>query len=193
MSKAKYTPKPIDTSDIQLPEELNPLLEAMAKNVHEIWAQERMSQGWTYGEKRDDTLKHHPCLVAYEDLPEEEKKAGEQKKEAQKVPDNETLKNLAETNAENVEKYSKRREEDENNLAALLHLGETYMNSGYSAMNGSTTDEEKEYSKGLLSKATEYFDRYLKLNDSVTVKIDRTLVEYYAGDTDKAVADLKKI
>ena len=44
MSKKNYTPKPIDTSDIQLPEELNPLLEAMAKNVHEIWAQERMQQ-----------------------------------------------------------------------------------------------------------------------------------------------------
>ncbi len=124
---------------------------------------------------------------------EEEKKAEEQKKEEQKVPDNETLKNLAETNAENVEKYSKRLEEDENNLAALLHLGETFMNWGYSAMNSSTTDEEKEYSKGLLNKATEYFDRYLKLNDSVTVKIDRTLVEYYAGDADKAVTDLKKI
>lgn len=73
MKTNDYTPHPIDTSDIQLPEELNPLLEAMAKNVHEIWAQERMNQGWTYGEKRDDTLKHHPCLVAYEDLPEEEK------------------------------------------------------------------------------------------------------------------------
>jgi len=69
----KYIPNPIDTSDIQLPEELNSLLEAMAKNVHEIWAQERINQGWTYGEKRDDTLKHHPCLIAYEDLPEEEK------------------------------------------------------------------------------------------------------------------------
>lgn len=68
-----YTPKPIDTSGVQLPEELNPLLEAMAKNVHEIWAQERISQGWTYGKKRDDEQKHHPCLVAYEDLPEEEK------------------------------------------------------------------------------------------------------------------------
>lgn len=68
-----YTPQPIDTSDIQLPEELNPLLEAMAKNVHEIWAKERIAQGWTYGAKRDDALKHHPCLVPYEDLPEEEK------------------------------------------------------------------------------------------------------------------------
>lgn len=73
MKKNKYIPQPIDTSDIQLPEELNPLLEAMAKNVHEIWAQGRISQGWGYGEKRDDAQKHHPCLVAYEDLPEEEK------------------------------------------------------------------------------------------------------------------------
>ena len=72
-TKKQYTPHPIDTSDIQLPEELNPLLEAMAKNVHEIWAQERIAQGWTYGMKRDDVLKHHPCLVPYEDLPEEEK------------------------------------------------------------------------------------------------------------------------
>ena len=73
MSKTNYIPQPIDTSDIQLPEELIPLLEAMAKNVHNIWAQERISQGWTYGERRDDVLKHHPCLIAYEDLPEEEK------------------------------------------------------------------------------------------------------------------------
>lgn len=69
----KYKPTPIDTSDIKLPDELKPLLEAMAKNVHEVWAQERIAQGWTYGEKRDDRIKHHPCLVAFEELPEEEK------------------------------------------------------------------------------------------------------------------------
>ena len=73
MKTNKYIPNPVDTSDIQLPEELTPLLEAMAKNVHETWAQERINQGWTFGDKRDDTLKHHPCLVAYEDLSEEEK------------------------------------------------------------------------------------------------------------------------
>lgn len=43
MNTNNYTSLPIDTSDIQLPEELNPLLEAMAKNVHEIWAQERIN------------------------------------------------------------------------------------------------------------------------------------------------------
>ena len=71
--RKNYVPQPMDTSDIQLPEELNVLIEKMAKNVHEVWAQSRMEQGWTYGEQRNDELKHHPCLVPYEDLPEVEK------------------------------------------------------------------------------------------------------------------------
>ena len=68
-----YVPHPLDTSDIPLPDELNALAEALAKNVHEVWAQTRISQGWTYGETRDDKKKHHPCLIPYEDLPESEK------------------------------------------------------------------------------------------------------------------------
>lgn len=72
MSKI-YTPQPMDTEDVRLPEELNELVEQMAKNVHEVWAQTRIQQGWTYGPERNDALKHHPCLVSYEDLPESEK------------------------------------------------------------------------------------------------------------------------
>ena len=68
-----YVPQPMDTSDVRLPEELSELVEQMAKNVHEVWAQSRISQGWTYGPERNDALKHHPCLVAYEELPEVEK------------------------------------------------------------------------------------------------------------------------
>lgn len=68
-----YVPQPMDTSDIKLPEELNVLIEKMAKNVHEVWAQSRMEQGWTYGEERNDALRQHPCLVPYEELPEVEK------------------------------------------------------------------------------------------------------------------------
>ena len=71
--KKNYIPHPMDTTDIQLPEDLTPLIEQMAKNVHEVWAQSRMEQGWTYGEERNDALKHHPCLVPYEELPEIEK------------------------------------------------------------------------------------------------------------------------
>ena len=71
--KGTYVPQPMDTSDVQLPEELNELVEKMARNVHEVWAQSRISQGWTYGPERNDALKHHPCLIPYEDLPEVEK------------------------------------------------------------------------------------------------------------------------
>ena len=73
MKTGKYTPQPIDTTDVKLPEELEQLVEQMSKNVHEVWAESRISQGWTYGEQRNDELKTHPCLVSYEDLPEEEK------------------------------------------------------------------------------------------------------------------------
>ena len=73
MKKDNYIPQPIDTSDVQLPEELNPLLEAMAKNVHEVWAQTRIAQGWQYGPERNDAEKRHPMIIPYEDLPEKEK------------------------------------------------------------------------------------------------------------------------
>lgn len=68
-----YIPQPIDTSDVKLPKELDALVEQMAKNVHEVWAEARIRQGWTYGPERNDTLMTHPCLVPYEELPEEER------------------------------------------------------------------------------------------------------------------------
>ena len=73
MKTEKYTPQPIDTTDVELPEELKQLVEQMSKNVHEIWAENRIKQGWTYGKQRNDERKTHPCLVPYENLPEEEK------------------------------------------------------------------------------------------------------------------------
>ena len=73
MEAKKYKPQPIDTTGVELPEELEMLVEQMSKNVHEVWAESRISQGWTYGEQRNDELKTHPCLIPYEELPEEEK------------------------------------------------------------------------------------------------------------------------
>ena len=69
----EYIPQPIDTSDIKLNEEVEQLVELIARNVHEVWAKSRMEQGWTYGTERSDLLKTHPCLIPYEKLPEEEK------------------------------------------------------------------------------------------------------------------------
>ena len=68
-----YVPSPVDTSNVQLPEELMALAEAISKNVHEVWAQNRMNEGWTYGPVRDDKKRQTPCLIPYEQLPEEEK------------------------------------------------------------------------------------------------------------------------
>ena len=68
-----YIPNPADTSGVELPEDLLKLAEQMAENVHEVWAKTRMEQGWTYGLERNDAEKKHPCLVPYDQLPEEEK------------------------------------------------------------------------------------------------------------------------
>ncbi len=73
MKENNYIPQPIDISDVKLPIELECLVEEMSKNVHEVWSETRISQGWKYGEQRNDELKTHPCLVPYEELPEEEK------------------------------------------------------------------------------------------------------------------------
>lgn len=71
--KTTYTPLPVNTKDIILPRELNELVEAMAENVHEVWALNRINQGWSYGQERNDSLKQHPCLIPYQELSNEEK------------------------------------------------------------------------------------------------------------------------
>ncbi len=68
-----YKPKPIDTSHVKLDRSLRALVEKLARNVHDVWAQKRMAEGWTYGPKRDDEKKTNPTLVPYDDLPESEK------------------------------------------------------------------------------------------------------------------------
>lgn len=68
-----YRPEPIDTSDIALPEDLKALTEKIASNVHDVWAVGRLSEGWTYGEKKDPEKKTTPLLVPYDQLPESEK------------------------------------------------------------------------------------------------------------------------
>lgn len=68
-----YVPNPLDTTGVQLPADLEQLVEKMALNVHEVWAAGRIADGWTWGPVRDDAQKHHPCLVPYDELSEGEK------------------------------------------------------------------------------------------------------------------------
>ena len=71
--KNLYQPTPIKTNHIKLSTDILKLAELLAKNAHDVWAKQRISEGWTYGESRDDSQKKHPCLIPYEDLPESEK------------------------------------------------------------------------------------------------------------------------
>lgn len=68
-----YSPEPLDTSRVVLPAEIAGLVELLARNIHEVWAQHRIAEGWTYGPARDERVKSHPCLVPYDELPESEK------------------------------------------------------------------------------------------------------------------------
>jgi len=68
-----YTPKPLDTSAFPLPDELNALLERLAANTHDVWARQRLAEGWRHGPERNDASKEHPDLVPYDQLPEGEK------------------------------------------------------------------------------------------------------------------------
>ena len=68
-----YIPKPIDTTNVELSEEIKELSELLAENTHEVWSQGRIRDGWTYGEKRDDAKKQHPCLIPYAELSDSEK------------------------------------------------------------------------------------------------------------------------
>lgn len=69
----KYTPTPVDTTDITLDKELLELTELIAENCHDLWAVGRIKEGWVYGEIKDSEKKTTPCLVPYNELPESEK------------------------------------------------------------------------------------------------------------------------
>lgn len=68
-----YKPNPVDTTDVILSNDLLELTEKIAENVHEVWSQNRIKDGWKYGEVRNDERKETPCLIPYSELPESEK------------------------------------------------------------------------------------------------------------------------
>lgn len=67
-----YEPRPIETSEIELPADLERLVERLAENNHDHWALKRLQEGWSYGAERNDQQRTHPDLVPYERLSESE-------------------------------------------------------------------------------------------------------------------------
>ncbi|MBZ5689586.1 MAG: Ryanodine receptor Ryr [Acidobacteriia bacterium] len=70
---ATYVPRTINTLHISLSSDLQELLERLAQNNHDHWAQKRIDEGWSYGVRRDDSNKQHPDLVPFNQLSESEK------------------------------------------------------------------------------------------------------------------------
>lgn len=72
-SAEEYVPHPINVDSIPLDGVLEELQEAIAENAHNVWAEARMKQGWSYDKEWDEASRHDPCLLPYTALPESEK------------------------------------------------------------------------------------------------------------------------
>ncbi len=48
-------------------------IEFLAQMEHARWMKERLNNGWSYGQIRDEGHMKHPCMIPYEQLSEEEK------------------------------------------------------------------------------------------------------------------------
>ena len=68
-----YQPDPVDTTRVDLSDEILALTEPLAENIHAVWARQRLRDGWVWGPARDDARKRHPSLVAYAALSDSEK------------------------------------------------------------------------------------------------------------------------
>jgi hypothetical protein len=69
---SEYRPKKIVPAEA-LRAELADVIEDLAERVHDGWAAQRISEGWSFGVTRDDARREHPGLVPYSELSEVEK------------------------------------------------------------------------------------------------------------------------
>lgn len=44
-----YKPTPLDLSEVKLTPGQEVLVDKLAENAHNVWAKDRIKQGWTYG------------------------------------------------------------------------------------------------------------------------------------------------
>lgn len=72
-----YEPTPINLDDVELDEDLEDLLEAIAENAHDVWAKDRAAEGYVYGPVNNSDPEKGPLtnkdLRPYSELPDSEK------------------------------------------------------------------------------------------------------------------------
>uniref|UniRef100_A0A671VHS3 Uncharacterized protein n=1 Tax=Sparus aurata TaxID=8175 RepID=A0A671VHS3_SPAAU len=70
-----YKPAPLDLSHIKLTSTQEAMVDKLAENAHNVWARDRIRQGWTYGIQQDVKNRRNPRLVPYVLLDERTKKS----------------------------------------------------------------------------------------------------------------------
>ncbi|KAK7790957.1 hypothetical protein R5R35_007854 [Gryllus longicercus] len=70
-----YKPAPLDLSAVTLTAKMEELVDQLAENTHNLWAKERIQQGWTYGLNEDPDMRRSPHLVPYPKVDDAIKKA----------------------------------------------------------------------------------------------------------------------
>nr|XP_015218325.1 PREDICTED: ryanodine receptor 2 isoform X6 [Lepisosteus oculatus] len=70
-----YKPAPMDLSHIKLTSTQEAMVDKLAENAHNVWARDRIRQGWTYGIQQDVKNRRNPRLVPYALLDERTKKS----------------------------------------------------------------------------------------------------------------------
>ncbi|KAE9543520.1 hypothetical protein AGLY_002320 [Aphis glycines] len=75
MQSNGYKPAPLDLSAINLSGKMEELIDQLAENTHNLWAKERIQQGWTYGLNEELQMLRSPHLVPYSKVDDAIKKA----------------------------------------------------------------------------------------------------------------------
>ncbi|CAH2061836.1 unnamed protein product, partial [Iphiclides podalirius] len=75
MQSNGYKPAPLDLSAVTLTPKMDELVDQLAENTHNLWARERIQQGWTYGLNEDPDMHRSPHLVPYPKVDDAIKKA----------------------------------------------------------------------------------------------------------------------
>ena len=72
-AEGNFDPKPVDTAELPWGIKLNQFVEKYSEQLHELWAQDRLSQNWGYSQTYNDVEKSHPLLKSYRLFSEKEK------------------------------------------------------------------------------------------------------------------------
>ncbi|XP_031434602.1 ryanodine receptor 2 isoform X2 [Clupea harengus] len=71
-----YRPAPVDLSHLTLTAAQEAIVDCLAENEHNVWAKERIRQGWSYGPQQDVKSKRSPHLVPFSLLDERTQRSG---------------------------------------------------------------------------------------------------------------------